>query len=276
MLFRSRSLVYAYFGDRDGLVAEVYLRVLRELAEADLVLCEDTRHTRVLLERHGIKARLLSYHEHNEARRVAEVLPRLAAGERVALVSDAGLPAISDPGARLIAAAREGGVPVTVLPGPSAVETALVASGFESERFQFVGFLPRGARQLADLWGELAQWRHALVAFESPQRIGRSLASLAEALPDRPVAVCRELTKRFEEVVRGPAAEVAEGFADATKGEITIVIGPSEAAGEVADEGDALRAVAELVAGGTPRRTAAEVVSRLTGIPRNRLYRASL
>jgi 16S rRNA (cytidine1402-2'-O)-methyltransferase len=259
-----------------GNLEDVTLRVLRELGEADLVLCEDTRHTRVLLERHGIKARLLSYHEHNEARRVAEVLPRLAAGERVALVSDAGLPAISDPGARLVAAAREAGVPVTVLPGPSAVETALVASGFAFERFQFVGFLPRGARQLADLWGELAQWGHALVAFESPQRVGRSLASLAEALPDRPVAVCRELTKRFEEVVRGPAAEVAERFADGTKGEITIVIGPFEAAAEVADEGEALRAVAELVAGGTPRRTAAEVVSRLTGIPRNRLYRASL
>jgi 16S rRNA (cytidine1402-2'-O)-methyltransferase len=259
-----------------GNLEDVTLRVLRELGEADLVLCEDTRHTRVLLERHGIKARLLSYHEHNEARRTAEVLPRLAEGERVALVSDAGLPAISDPGARLIAAACEAGIPVTVLPGPSAVETALVASGFEADRFQFVGFLPRGARRLADLWGELAHWRHALVAFESPQRLGRSLASLAEVLPDRPVAVCRELTKRFEEVVRGSAAEVAERFAEGAKGEITIVIGPSEAAGEVADEGEALRAVAELVAGGTPRRTAADVVSRLTGIPRNRLYRASL
>lgn len=259
-----------------GNLQDVTLRVLSELAEADLVLCEDTRHTRVLLERHGIKARLLSYHEHNEARRTAEILPRLAAGERVALVSDAGMPAISDPGARLIEAAREAGVPVTVLPGPSAVETAVVASGFEGGRFQFVGFLPRGARQLAELWGELAQWRHALVAFESPQRLARSLASLAEALPDRPVAVCRELTKRYEEVVSGPASEVAEHFADGTKGEITLVIGPSPVVEEVADEGEALRAVAELIAGGTPRRTAADVVSRLTGIPRNRLYRASL
>ncbi len=259
-----------------GNLEDVTLRVLRELGEADLVLCEDTRHTRVLLERHGIKARLLSYHEHNEARRTAEILPRLAAGERVALVSDAGLPAISDPGARLIEAAREAGIPVTVLPGSSAVETALVASGFEAERFQFVGFLPRGARQLAELWGELEQWRHALVAFESPQRLGRSLASLAEALPDRPVVVCRELTKRYEEVVRGPASEVAERFADGTKGEITLVIGPSPSAGELVNEGEALQAVADLVAAGTPRRAAADVVSRLTGISRNRLYRASL
>ena len=259
-----------------GNLEDVTLRVLGELRQADVVLCEDTRHTRGLLERHGIKARLLSYHEHNEARRVAEVLPRLEAGERFALVTDAGLPAISDPGARLVAAALEAGVPVSVLPGPSAVETALVASGFEAERFQFVGFLPRRAGELGALWQELAQWRHALVAFESPQRLGRSLASLAEALPERPVAVCRELTKRFEEVVRGPAAEVAERFADGAKGEITLVIGPS-AVGEQAEDGeDALRAVADLMAGGTSRRTASDVVSRLTGVSRNRLYKASL
>ena len=122
-----------------GNLEDVTLRVLRELAEADLVLCEDTRRTRILLDRHGVRARLQSYHEHNEARRTAEVLPRLAAGERVALVSDAGLPGVSDPGARLVAAALEAGVAVTVLPGPSAVETALVASGLAAERYQFVG-----------------------------------------------------------------------------------------------------------------------------------------
>lgn len=258
-----------------GNLEDVTLRVLRELGEADLVLCEDTRHTKGLLERHGIEARLLSYHEHNEARRSAEVLPRLEAGERVALVTDAGLPAISDPGARLISAALEVGVPVSVLPGPSAVETALVASGFEAERFQFVGFLPRRAGELNSLWEELAQWRHGLVAFESPQRLPRTLASLAEALPARPVAVCRELTKRFEEVVRGPASEVAAHFKDGAKGEITLVIGPTAVAGGD-DDGEALRAVAELVASGTSRRTASEVVSRLTGVSRNRLYKASL
>ena len=120
------------------------------------MLCEDTRRTRGLLDRHGIEARLLSYHEHNEARRTAELLPRLAAGERVALVSDAGLPGVSDPGARLIAAALEAGVPVTVLPGPSAVETALVASGLVGERYQFLGYLPRGEKALGALWAELA------------------------------------------------------------------------------------------------------------------------
>ena len=257
-----------------GNLEDVTLRVLGELREADLVLCEDTRHTRVLLERHGIKARLMSYHEHNEAKRTAELLPRLEGGERLALVSDAGLPGISDPGARLVAAALDNGVPVSVLPGPSAVETALVASGLDAGRYQFIGFLPRSGAQLEALWEELAQWRHTLVAFESPQRLARSLASLAEALPDRPVAVCRELTKRFEEVVRGSSVEVGERFASGTKGEITLVVGPGTA--NAIGDGSALEAVAELLAAGTPRRAAADVVSRLTGVPKNHLYRSSL
>src|SRR5712691_11459533 len=184
-----------------GNLEDITLRVLNELREADVVLCEDTRHTRVLLGRHGIQATLLSYHEHNEAKRTAELLPRLQAGQRVALVSDAGMPGISDPGARLIAAALEAGVPVTVLPGPSAVETALVASGLLGERYQFVGYLPRGAKALAAVWDELAAWPHPAVAFESPQRLPGSLRTLAAAQPGRAVAVCRELTKRFEEVV---------------------------------------------------------------------------
>src|SRR5205823_7884312 len=124
-----------------------------------------------------------------------------------ALVSDAGLPGISDPGARLIAAALDGGFPVTVLPGPSAVETALVASGFAAERFLFLGFLPRGEQALASVWNELGAWPFPAVAFESPQRLAATLRSLSRVHPDRPVAVCRELTKRFEEVVRGSAAE---------------------------------------------------------------------
>src|ERR671931_2049189 len=160
-----------------GNLDDVTLRVVEELRAADVVLCEDTRHTRVLLERHGIKARELSYHEHNEAKRAAELLPRLQAGERVALVSDAGLPGISDPGARLVGAALDAGVPVTVLPGPSAAETALVASGFGADRYQFLGFLPRGAKALRALWDELAGWACPVVAFESPQRLPATLRS---------------------------------------------------------------------------------------------------
>jgi 16S rRNA (cytidine1402-2'-O)-methyltransferase len=257
-----------------GNLEDVTLRVLAQLADADLVLCEDTRRTRILLERHGITARLSSYHEHNEARRTADVLPRLEAGETIALVSDAGLPGINDPGMRLIAAARDAGLPVTVLPGPSAVETALVAGGFELEGYRFLGFLPRGDRALASLWDDLSSWPDAAVAFESPQRLPATLASLAAAMPERPVAVCRELTKAFEEVVRGPARTVAARFEVPPKGEITLVLGPA-AARSVPDR-VGLEAVAELVDEGVARRKAAGVVSRLTGIPKNRLYRGSL
>jgi 16S rRNA (cytidine1402-2'-O)-methyltransferase len=256
-----------------GNLEDVTLRVLRELAEADVVLAEDTRHTRGLLERHGIRARLLSYHEHNEAKRTAELLPRLEAGERAALVSDAGLPGINDPGARLVAAALEAGVPVTVLPGASAVETALVASGLVGERYQFVGYLPRGEQALTELGTEFAGWPWPVVAFESPQRLPRTLAVLARVVPDRPAAVCRELTKRHEEVARGTVGELAQRFTEPVRGEVTLVLGAASPVG-AGDEAGA--AVAELVEAGVPRRQAAALVARLTGASRNALYRSSL
>lgn len=257
-----------------GNLDDVTLRVLAELREADVVLAEDTRHTRGLLERHAISARLLSLHEHNEAARAAELLPRLAAGERMALVSDAGMPVVSDPGARLIRAALDAGIDVTVLPGPSAVETALVASGLAAGRYAFVGFLPRKAGDLDALWRELADWPGPVVAFESPQRLVASLRSLAAFDPGREVAVCRELTKRFEEVARGTAAELAARFTTPPKGELTVVLGA--AAQRERDDAAARGAVTELVAAGTPRRVAADVVSRLTGTARNVLYRTTL
>jgi 16S rRNA (cytidine1402-2'-O)-methyltransferase len=256
-----------------GNLEDITLRVLTELREAELVLAEDTRHTRGLLERHGIKARLLSYHEHNEAARVAELLPRLQAGERIALVSDAGLPGISDPGARLVRAALDAGIDVTVLPGPSAVETALVASGLAGGRYGFVGFLPRKAGELEALWRETAAWGCPVVAFESPHRLTASLRSLAAFDAEREVAVCRELTKRFEEVARGTAAELAERLVEPPKGEITLVVGAGAAE---SDPESARRAVADLVAAGTPRGVAAEVIARLTDTSRNDLYRGSL
>jgi 16S rRNA (cytidine1402-2'-O)-methyltransferase len=256
-----------------GNLEDITLRVLAELRAADVVLAEDTRHTRGLLARHGIPARLLSYHEHNEAARVAELLPRLEAGERIALVSDAGMPAVSDPGARLVRAALDAGIEVTVLPGPSAVETALVASGLGGGGYAFVGFLPRKAGELAALWRELGSWTWPVVAFESPQRLPATLQSLAAFDAAREVAVCRELTKRFEEVVRGRADELAARFDAPPKGEITLVVGAAEA---VSDPAAARAAVTELVAAGTPRGVAAEVVARLTDLSRNDLYRDSL
>ncbi len=259
-----------------GNLDDVTLRVLDELRSADVVLAEDTRHTRGLLERHGIRATLLSYHEHNEASRTAELVPRLLAGERIALVTDAGMPGISDPGVRLVRAARDAGADVTVLPGPTAVETALVASGLGAARYAFVGFLPRRATERAVLWNEVLAWSWPVVAFESPQRLPASLRSLAEIDGTRPVAVCRELTKKFEEVVVGPAADVAVRFAEAPKGEITLVVGVGGAPSGAGDADAARAAVADLVAAGTSRRTAAEVVARLTGMSKNDLYRSTL
>ena len=261
-----------------GNLDDVTLRVLGELRDAEIVLCEDTRHTAGLLARHGIVAggRLRSYHQHNEAARVAELLPALETGARIALVSDAGLPTINDPGARLVAAALERAIPVTVLPGPSAVETALAASGLAAEHYRFVGYLPRREAERAALWAELARWPHATVAFESPRRLPGALASLAAALPGREVAVCRELTKRYEDVVRGTAGELAARFAEPPKGEITVVLGGDAAAVGGGADAEAVAVVAELVAAGLPRRRAAALVSRLTGVSTNDLYRAAL
>jgi 16S rRNA (cytidine1402-2'-O)-methyltransferase len=259
-----------------GNLEDVTLRVLRELREADLVLCENTRQTRKLLARHGIEARTLSYHEHNEAARVAELMPRLEAGERIALVSDAGMPAINDPGARLVRAALSAGLLVTVLPGPSAVETALVASGLAGERYQFVGYLPRSEKARQELWQELSHWPHPAVAFESPKRLPKTLASIADFDPERQLAVCRELSKRFEEVARGSASELARRFEHEPKGEITLVIGPASAAESDEEEEGAIAAVVELIGAGLPRRHAVELVAKLTGVARNRLYGASL
>ncbi len=259
-----------------GNLDDVTLRVLRELREADLVLCEDTRRTRILLDRHGIEAKLVSYHRHNEAARTGEVMERLERGERIALVSDAGLPGVNDPGARVIAAALAARVPVTVLPGPSAVETALVASGLVGDRYQFVGYLPRRAAELRTLARELARWRHPIVAFESPRRLSASLAALAEEMPERPAAVCRELTKRFEEVARGTLVELATRFEEAPRGEITIVLGAVPVARAEESGEDELAAVAELVSVGVARRQAVDLVARLTGASKNLLYRRSL
>jgi 16S rRNA (cytidine1402-2'-O)-methyltransferase len=259
-----------------GNLDDITLRVLAELREADLVLCEDTRRSRVLLDHFGITAQLLSFHGHNEGKRTQEVVARLERDDRVALVSDAGLPGVNDPGARLIGAAVAAGIPVTVLPGPSAVETALVASGLMSGRYQFIGYLPRRRGELEGVARELSRWRHSVVAFESPRRLPAALAAFAAAMPARPAAVCRELTKRFEEVVRGTLGELAERFAEPPKGEITLVLGPDagDRRAEVADE--SLAAVAELVAAGITRRQAVDLVARLAGESRNALYRGSL
>ena len=250
-----------------GNLSDVSLRLLDELGRADLIACEDTRRTGVLLAGHGIQARLVSLHEHNEARRVPELLARLEAGERIALVSDAGMPGVSDPGSRLIAAALGAGLAVTVLPGPSAVTAALAASGLGGGGFVFCGFLPRAAAALDELVQRLDATGLPLVAFESPRRLPGTLRRLAARHPDRHAAVCRELSKLHEQIERGTLAGLAETFSEPPKGEVTLVLQAGAAAQPEADAA-ALAELAEAVGA----RRAAELAARLTGLPRNQLY----
>ncbi len=256
-----------------GNLSDVTLRLLEELRSADVVACEDTRRTRILLDRHGIAVPLLAVHEHNEAVRAPEVVERIRRGERVALATDAGMPAVSDPGARIVAAVAAAGLEVTVLPGPSAVTAAVAASGLGGGGFVFAGFLPRPAGRAAAEVRRLDACGLPVVAFESPRRLPATLAALAAAEPDRAAVVCRELSKVHEQVERGTLADLAERFATAPKGEVTLVLAgvPARAGGEQDVPADAL---AELVAAFGSRRAAA-LASRLTGVPRNRLYQSA-
>jgi 16S rRNA (cytidine1402-2'-O)-methyltransferase len=255
-----------------GNLEDITLRVLAALREADIVACEDTRRTRVLLDRYGVSARLVSYHEHNEERRSGELVAGMRAGKVVALVSDAGMPLVSDPGYVLVQACVAAGLPVEVLPGPSAAIAALVASALPTDRWRFVGFLPR---KKGELRGLLSEPGGTLVAFESPRRVPATLALLAELDRERPVALCRELTKAHEEVVRGSAAELAERYRDAPpKGEVALVLGPASAGDEGDGEPQGLDALRRLVESGAHPRRAAGVVAELTGGSANTLYRA--
>jgi 16S rRNA (cytidine1402-2'-O)-methyltransferase len=258
-----------------GNLEDVTLRVLSALREADVVACEDTRRTRVLLDRYGVSGRLVSYHEHNEQARAASLVSEMQSGSVVALVSDAGMPLVSDPGYVLVRACVAAGLPVEVLPGPSAALTALVASGLPSAEWHFAGFLPRKKGELGRLF---AAFPGTVVAFESPRRVPATLALLAAADGARPVAVCRELTKVHEEVVRGTASELADRYAGAPpKGEVVLVLGPSPSAssGDSASADPAgLDALRRLVDAGAHPRKAAGVVAELTGGSANELYRA--
>jgi 16S rRNA (cytidine1402-2'-O)-methyltransferase len=252
-----------------GNLEDVTLRVLSALREADAVACEDTRRTRVLLERYGVSAKLVPYHEHNERKRARELVERMRGGETVALVSDAGMPLISDPGFVLVRECVAAGLPVEVLPGPSAAIAALVASALPADSWRFAGFLPR---KKGDLRRLLSEPGGTLVAFESPRRVPATLALAAELAPDREAVVARELTKAHEEVLRGTTAELAERYAAAPpRGEVALVFGPTVSV----DEGLAgLEALRKLVDAGAKPRPAAAAVAELTGGSANALYRA--
>ena len=253
-----------------GNLADLTPRARQALADADLVACEDTRRTGLLFERLEIpRPRLVSNHEGNEAERSVQLVQQIERGARVALVSDAGTPAISDPGYRLIRACIERGLDVEVLPGPDSVTTALVASALPPSKWRFDGFLPRRAGELERVLASA----ETVVAFESPRRLPDSLAALAALAPNRPAAVCRELTKLHEEVARGSLAELARHFREEVKGEIVVVIAPAEVESASTDTAFAVDALRRLVQAGARPRAAASVVAALTGTRANDLYK---
>jgi len=258
-----------------GNLEDVTLRALRVLGEADLVLAEDTRRTRRLLDRHGVKARPVSLHAHNEAARVEKALAVLTAGGSVALVSDAGMPLISDPGERLVKAVVAAGHTVTSVPGASAVVSALVVAGLPAAPFTFLGFLPRRAGARDAFLDGLRERPETLVLFESPRRVAATLRRCAEILGPRPACVARELTKLHEEVVRGSLPDLAQRFAAGARGEVTIVVGGAEppATPDPAEVDAAIRA--GLAAGESPRAVASRL-ARDAGLPRRTVYNRAL
>lgn len=257
--------------------ADAAPRLTHELASAPLILAEDTRRTKRLCDALGVtpSGSMMSYHEHNEAQRTGEIVERIAAGERVLLVTDAGMPSVSDPGYRLVAACVERDLTVTCVPGPSAVLMAIAVSGLPVDRFCFEGFLPRKAGERARTLAALADEARTMVFFEAPHRLAVTLEAMADAFGDeRRGAVCRELTKTYEEVRRGGLRELAAWALDGARGEITVVVEgaePREASLE-----DAVATVLDLVAGGVRLKDACGQVAQASGLSKKTLYDAAL
>ena len=256
-----------------GNLEDITARAVRILGEVDLIACEDTRQTRKLLDRYGISKPLLSYHEHNEQPRSADLLRELKAGKDIALVSDAGTPLIADPGYRLVEQAREIGIPVSPIPGPSALLAALSASGLPTNSFSFHGFLPPKRGQRRKLLEDLRASDATLVFYEAPHRILDTLEDVDEILGSRPLVLARELTKIHEEFLRGTAAGLREtlGKRASVKGEITLMIGKGETA--QVDETPLAEAVDKLVRSGVPKMEALKTVARQRGLPKREVYK---
>lgn len=255
-----------------GNLGDLSPRAVETLAGVSLVLAEDTRHSRHLLDHFGIRAPLASYHEHNEARTTPALVERLLAGESMAIISDAGTPLLSDPGARLVRAAIDAGVAVVPVPGASALLAALVASGIPADRFTFYGFLPRKGRERSELLGEIAALRHTAVVYEAPGRVAGTMAELAGLAADRQAAVARELTKQFEEVRRGTVGELARYYEDSPpRGEVVLVI--EGAAPAPLDEEAVRQRARALRAEGVSAREVARTLVAEHGVARNTAYR---
>jgi 16S rRNA (cytidine1402-2'-O)-methyltransferase len=259
-----------------GNLEDITLRALRVLREVGLVAAEDTRHTRKLLARYEIRTAITSYYEHNKLTKLDRILDALKAGD-VALVSDAGMPGLSDPGYELVRACLERGVPVVPVPGPSAVVTALVASGLPTDRFLFLGFLPRKAKARRTLLASAATERGTLVCFEAPHRLLAALRDLEVALGNRPVALARELTKMHEEIWRGTLEEALAHFrSNPPRGEFTLVVGGAPVTQERWDQAQVQSALEEMLARGSSTRTASQDVALLAGWPRREVYALAL
>lgn len=261
-----------------GDVEDASTRLRRLLAESDVVAAEDTRRLRALAARLGVEigGRVVSHHEHNEAERSAELLEVVAGGGTVVVVTDAGMPAVSDPGFRVVTAAVAAGLPVTAAPGPSAVLTALALSGLPTDRFCFEGFVPRKAGERARALAELAAERRTMVFFEAPHRLGDLLAAMVEAFgADRPAAVCRELTKTYEEVRRGPLAELADWASGEVRGEIVVVVGGA-VRGAALSTVDLVAEVLARADGGERLKDAVADVATSAGVGKRDLYAAAL
>ncbi len=261
-----------------GDITDAPPRLAAELSGADVIAAEDTRRLRRLTQALGVqpKGRVVSYFEGNEAARTPELVEALLGGSRVLLVTDAGMPSVSDPGYRLVAAAVEKDIKVTAVPGPSAVLTALALSGLPVDRFCFEGFLPRKAGERLSRLREVAEERRTLVYFEAPHRLDDTLAAMAEAFgTDRRAAVCRELTKTYEEVRRGPLAELAEWAAEGVRGEITVVVegAPERASGEI-DAAELVRRVRVREEAGERRKEAIAAVAADAGLPKREVFDA--
>lgn len=258
-----------------GNLEDITLRVLRVLKEVDLIAAEDTRVTVKLLSRYEIATPMTSYHEHNEAKKGKELLATMKAGKIIALVSDAGMPGISDPGHRLIAACIEEGIPIEPLPGPSSLITALVVSGLPTDSFVFQGFLPRKKGERIALLHELLSLKRTVVLFESPRRLKATLAEVAEVDPARKTVVARELTKKFEEVIRGTAAEVLHMLETVdVKGEIVLLFGPAEKEVREVTTGDLRNAVVSLLGQGIPKKQAILEVAKTLNVSKRLVYEA--
>ena len=263
-----------------GDLADAPARLGHELASADVIAAEDTRRLRRLIAALGVQtsARIVSYYDANEAARTPELVQAMQAGARVVLVTDAGMPSVSDPGYRLVTAAAAAGIRVTALPGPSAVTTALALSGLPSDRFCFEGFLPRKPGDRRRALAALRDERRTVVFFETPHRLAAALADAAELLgADRPAAVCREMTKTYEEVRRGTLADLADWAAGEVRGELTVVVAgaPAGRPAGVEVDGPALAAeVARREAAGADRKAAVAAVARAAGVPKRAVYDA--